>query len=62
MIYDKRLQKYRAQLSYHNQCVHIGMFDTAEEAERAKQVVRIWLDRKYSAPLEVKLTYQQPIQ
>jgi hypothetical protein len=61
MIYDKRLNKYRAQLSYHNTPVHIGLFDTAEEAERAKEVVRMWLDRKHSAPQEITLTHQ-PLQ
>lgn len=44
---DKRLKKYRAQISFNNKPHHIGLYPTKAEADKAKQVARKWLERKY---------------
>jgi hypothetical protein len=47
---DQRLKKFRAQISFKNKPIHIGLFATKQEAEKAKQVARKWLERKYGNP------------
>lgn len=33
--WDERLQKYRAKITVNRKCIHLGMFDTAQEAADA---------------------------
>lgn len=45
-MFDKRLNKYKAQISIRNKARYIGHFATEEEANHAKLIVQRWLRRR----------------
>lgn len=50
MIWDKQKRKYRATISFKNKPIFVGFFADPQEAEKARQVTRQFMERKYGKP------------